>query len=94
VIIGLDKNGAVCHFERFQKDWRQTIQTIKNLPDVPIKIDSTGVGDPITEEVQQGRGNVIAFRFSQLTKQQIMEGLAAAIIFCVPVASVSSFGLP
>ena len=79
VIIGLDSNGQVCHFDRFQKDWRQTILTIKSLPEIPIKIDSTGVGDPIAEELQQGRGNVTAFRFSQTSKQQIMEGLAAAI---------------
>ena len=79
VIIGLDSNGQVCHLDRFQKDWRQTIQTIKSLPNVPVKIDSTGVGDPIAEEVQQGRGNVMAFKFSQTSKQQIMEGLAAAI---------------
>jgi hypothetical protein len=25
VIIGLDKNGATCYFQRFQKDWKQTL---------------------------------------------------------------------
>lgn len=79
VIIGLDQFGQVCHFDRFQKDWMQTVQTIKALPRVPMKIDSTGVGDPIVEQVQQGRGNVLAFRFTQSSKQQIMEGLALAI---------------
>ncbi len=79
VIIGMDKNGAVCYFDRFQKDWRQTITTIRNLPNVPTKIDSTGVGDPIVEEAQQGRSNVISFKFSATSKQQIMEGLAVGI---------------
>jgi hypothetical protein len=79
VIIGLDKNAAVCYFERFQKDWKQTIQAIQNLPLVSTKIDSTGVGDPIVEELQRGRANVIAFRFSANSKQQIMEGLASGI---------------
>lgn len=79
VIIGLDKNGQVCYFDRFQLDWRQTIQRVNNLPPLPVKIDSTGVGDPIVEELQRGRGNVISFKFSQISKQQIMEGLAAAI---------------
>lgn len=79
VIIGLDAAGCVCHFDRFQKDWRQTVQIIRSLPGKPIKIDSTGVGDPIAEEVQQGRSNVEAFKFTQLSKQQIMEGLASAI---------------
>lgn len=79
VIIGLDKFGQVCHFDRFQKDWLQTVQTIKMLPNLPMKIDSTGVGDPIVEQVQSGRGNVYGFKFTQTSKQQIMEGLASGI---------------
>lgn len=79
VIIGLDKNGAVCHFERFQKDWRSTLETMRNLPPVPVKIDSTGVGDPIVEDFQRIRGNILGFKFSAHSKQQIMEGLAVAI---------------
>lgn len=79
VIIGLDMFGQVCHFDRFQKDWRQTVQTIKALPDKPMNIDSTGVGDPITEEVQIGRNNALSFKFTSTSKQQIMEGLALGI---------------
>lgn len=79
VIIGLDKNGAVCHLQRFQQPWRETLQSIKELPNVPVKIDSTGVGDPIVEDFQRLRGNVLGFKFNQNSKQQIMEGLAAAI---------------
>lgn len=78
VIIGLDKNGAVCHFERFQKDWRQTTQTILELPPALIAIDSTGVGDPIGEDIARIR-EVELFKFSSSSKQQIMEGLALAI---------------
>jgi hypothetical protein len=78
VIIGLDKNGAVCHFERFQRDWRQTTQIIINLPNVPIYIDSTGVGDPIGEDIARLR-EVVLFKFTSQSKQQIMEGLAVAI---------------
>ena len=79
VIIGLDKNGSVCHFQRFQQPWRETLQAIKELPSVPIKIDSTGVGDPIVEDFQRLRSNVLGFKFNQTSKQQIMEGLATAI---------------
>lgn len=79
VIIGLDRFGQVCHFQRFQKDWLQTVQAIKLLPNVSMKIDSTGVGDPIVEQVQQGRSNVHSFKFTQGSKQQIMEGLALGI---------------
>lgn len=78
VIIGLDKNGAVCDFKRFQKDWRQTTQDILDLPRVPIVIDSTGVGDPIAEDIARVR-EVELFKFTGNSKQQIMEGLAAAI---------------
>lgn len=79
VIIGLDQMGAVCHFQRFQKDWRQTVNEVLLLPNVPIKVDSTGVGDPIAEELQNKRPNVTGFKFSQYSKQQLMEGLALAI---------------
>jgi len=79
VIIGLDQMGAVCHFDRFQKDWRQTVNEVLLLPNVPIRVDSTGVGDPIAEELQNKRPNVTGFKFSQYSKQQLMEGLALAI---------------
>ena len=79
VIIGLDQFGQVCHFDRFQKDWHQTVQAIKLLPNVTTQMDSTGVGDPITEQIQIARGNVIGKKFTQTSKQQIMEGLAVAI---------------
>lgn len=79
VVIGLDIHGSVCYLDRFQTDWRTTIQTILALPNKPTKIDSTGVGDPIVEEVQRSRANVIGFKFSATSKQQIMEGLALAI---------------
>jgi hypothetical protein len=78
VIIGLDRNGSVCHFERFQKDWKQVVQTILNLPQVPIAIDSTGVGDPIGEDIARVR-DVELFKFTSQSKQQLMEGLAVAV---------------
>lgn len=78
-IIGIDRNGSVCHFERFQKDWRQTKQVINNLPRVPILMDSTGVGDPIFEDLQRDGLNVQGYKFTSTSKQQLMEGLASAI---------------
>lgn len=78
-IIGLDKNGSVCHFQRFQKDWRQTTMEILALPrNTHMAIDSTGVGDPIGEDIARVR-DVELFKFSSNSKQQIMEGLALAI---------------
>lgn len=79
VVTGLDKNGSVCFFERFQRDWRQTKQFIINLPKAPILIDSTGVGDAIFEDIQATGINVTGFKFSSTSKQQLIEGLVAAI---------------
>lgn len=80
VIIGLDVNGNVCHLQRFQMGWKETTDTILSLPaNIPIKVDSTGNGDPIAEALQRSRSNVTGFKFSSNSKQQIMEGLALAI---------------
>lgn len=80
VIIGLDKNGDICFYERFQKDWGQTksfiVSTIKHLPTL---IDSTGVGDAITEDLQRDNRNIEGFKFSQGSKQQLIEGLVAGV---------------
>jgi hypothetical protein len=79
VIIGLDRFGVVSHFERFQRPWNETKEIIRRLPRGAIKIDSTGVGDPITEDIQRDRGDVHSFKYTSTSKQQLMEGLAAAI---------------
>ena len=79
VIIGLDENGTVCHFDRFQDDWRTTKQRITALPRTPILMDSTGVGDPIFEDLQAAGLDVTGFKFSSTSKQQLMTGLQTAI---------------
>ena len=80
VIIGMDKQGNVVHFDRFQKDWMQTKETILRLPkNVPIVIDSTGVGDAIVEELQKKFTQMHGFKFTATSKQQLLEGLSNAI---------------
>jgi hypothetical protein len=79
VIIGLDRFGVVSYFERFQRPWNETKEIIRRLPRAAIKIDSTGVGDPITEDIQRERGDVHSFKYTSTSKQQLMEGLSAAI---------------
>jgi phage FluMu gp28-like protein len=80
VIIGLDINGNVAHYQRFQKDWLQTKQTILQLEKTkPIVIDSTGVGDAITEDLQKHFNTMIGFKYTASSKQQLMEALASAI---------------
>jgi hypothetical protein len=79
-IVGLDRMANVSDIKHFQKDWRQTTDEIIALPkDCPIAIDSTGVGDPISEDVARNRNDVEKYVFTQRSKQQLMEGLALAI---------------
>jgi phage FluMu gp28-like protein len=80
VIIGLDRMCRVCRFERFQLPWQETMQRIKGMVGKARTIvDSTGVGDPITEQLQRSGLAVEGYHFSAPSKQQLMEGLAVAI---------------
>ena len=79
-VIGLDDQCRVCFSERWQSDWGQTRRRlIEILKDVPTSADSTGVGDPIVEDLMKDCRGVEGFKFSSQTKQQLMEGLAATI---------------
>jgi hypothetical protein len=78
--IGLDAEGATCHFERFQAPWPETIDRIERLTQqVPAWVDATGVGDAVTQELQRRASNFNGYVFSGPSKQQLMEGLAIAI---------------
>src|SRR3972149_2359402 len=78
--IALDDTGAACRFERFQKPWRETKDIIKSKTgSCPALVDSTGVGDPVLEDLQAGGGSYEGLKFTQHSKQQLMEGLAVAI---------------
>ena len=79
VIIGLDAGGNVCYLDRFQKDWHTTKQTILKLPRKQMLLDSTGVGDPIFEELQRAGLMVEGLKFTSNSKQQLMVGLQNAI---------------
>ena len=80
VIVGLDINGTVCYFNRFQKDWKQTKETILTIDrSKPVMIDSTGVGDAITEDLQKSFSTMNGFKYTASSKQQLMELLASTI---------------
>jgi hypothetical protein len=80
VVIGLDDNGDVCFFERWQSDWGQTRRRIIQIVgSSPAYIDSTGVGDPIVEDIQKECGAVEGYHFTSPSKQKIMEGLVVAV---------------
>jgi phage FluMu gp28-like protein len=78
--IALDQGGAACRFERWQAPWRATTADIRAMTrTTPALVDSTGVGDPVLEELQAGTDNFEGYKFTPSSKQQLMEGLAMAI---------------
>lgn len=82
VCIALDAKGDTCRLERWQSPWPETKQRIKRLVgSTKAYVDSTGVGDPIVDDLQRqgGRANYEGFKFTSQSKQMLMEGLAAAI---------------
>lgn len=80
VNIGISETGGVFVVDRWQSDWGTTREKIKqSVGNKPTLIDSTGVGDPIVEELERDLRNIEGFKFSSGSKQQIMEGLASAI---------------
>ena len=80
VAVGLDDDGNIARLERWQGPWKATEKKLAAMigDDFAI-VDSTGVGDPIVETLQQSCENVQGFNFTSRSKQQIMEGLAIAI---------------
>lgn len=93
--IGLNKDGHVCRFERWNKTalppgatgdyWEATEKLIVDLTaGVAALVESNGIGDPVFEGIQRraeakGQQNFAPFYTSSTSKQQIMEGLAVAI---------------
>lgn len=80
VVTGLDYDGNVCSFDRWQSDWGQTKTRILQIVGAtPTLVDSTGVGDPIVEDLQKVSGSIEGYHYSAPAKQKLMEGLASAL---------------
>ena len=83
VLVGLDEDGSMCYFQRFQKPWEQTKELIADVanryPRIPFYLDRTGVGDVVTEQLQLTCGNINGFLISTETKPKIIYGLVKAI---------------
>lgn len=79
--IGLDVHGRLAAFHRWQRSWEHTIRDIREIVGTGTRamVDWSGLGDPIMETITNGRSNIEGFKFSAPSKQQLMEGLAAAI---------------
>lgn len=80
VVCGLDSAGSVCVLERWQSDWLQTRRRVAALiGSATAFIDSTGVGDPIVEDIARECRGVQGWKFTSQSKQQLMEGLSSVI---------------
>jgi hypothetical protein len=80
--IGLDANGHCCHLERVQGiPWGEIMNRIvASTGSAPALVDSTGVGDPIVDQLQRNHGTKFeGYHFNASSKQKLMEGLAMAI---------------
>lgn len=80
VVIGLDESGQVCRLDRWRAPWNETEERVLSMVgSTPTLCDATGVGDPIVERLARRNEKVAGFTFTGPSKQQLMEGLAAAI---------------
>ena len=81
VIVVMDvKTKHVVHFERFtQIDWsyqkRKIAEIAKRYNNAHVVIDSTGVGDPIYEDLIKAGLNVEGFKITSTTKPQLIQNL-------------------
>ena len=84
VMIGMDRDFGVTHFERFNNiDWPLQKGRIERawlkLDRPAIVIDATGVGDAFTQELQYMGLPVEPFVFTAISKRQLVESLAVAL---------------
>ena len=80
VIIGLDEDGVMCHFDRFQRPWNQIPEILQKLnPDVLKVVDSTGVGSVIMSFAHLNVYNIRGFDFTKTSKPALMNELISAI---------------
>lgn len=83
VLTVFDDTGRQVYHERFnQISWSRQIDAIvrvAKLYNALVVIDSTGVGDPIYQEVIQKYGNVIKCVLNNTNKRQMVDNLAVAL---------------
>lgn len=79
--IALDADRHVCEFERWQgTQWGQTDTRIQRHTDgVAALVDSTGVGSPVVDRLQEQGGLYEGYLFTPKSKQHLMEALEMSI---------------
>ena len=80
VAVAIDAGGWVCRLERWKTPWATTKTRLRSILGQTVTyMDSTGVGDPIVEDLQRTGSRVVGSMFTAKSKQQWVEGLIAAI---------------
>ena len=92
-IIVLNSSKHLVFFDRFQKlDWdiqkAKILNIAKKYNNASIRVDSTGIGDPIEEDLRKANGNlnqinpdyihVEGFKFTNISKNQLISNLQLA----------------
>jgi len=75
-VIGFDQWGTQSYYDTWnKKNWQITIDKIKSLPDVTTRVDATGLGDVVVDQLKTFKNNLEGYIFTQGSKQRLMEGL-------------------
>lgn len=84
VLIILDQNGHVCFFNRFsQLDWvfqsKRIIDICRRYNNARLLLDSTGIGDPIYDNLRRSGLSVEGYKFTNASKKDLIENLSIQI---------------
>ena len=79
-IFVMDKNGVMVYMDRFnQIDWRVQKELIKSAcikyNNAQLYLDSTGVGDPIFEDLRGDGLDVVGYKFTSESKRMLIQCL-------------------
>jgi hypothetical protein len=83
VLTVLDDAGRQVYHDRFnQISWERQVGAIVHVGqhyDATVYMDSTGVGDPIFEQVRKALPRVVPYGFTNTSKERLIDNLAVAI---------------
>jgi hypothetical protein len=84
VICILNSQGHLSHFDRFGEiDWvlqkKRIISKSKQYNDARVLIDSSGVGDPIYDDLRRSGIHVEGYKFTNASKAELVENLSIMI---------------
>lgn len=80
VITVMNEDGHVVYYDRFnQLDWgfqKARIKVAAEKYTAQVLLDSTGIGDPIYDDLLKMGVNAVPYRFTNQTKRQLIENLS------------------